>query len=95
MAVTAGVEAPTGWRLRGGPWYVTAAFVQHRNEGGTLVTLPVSLAHAKEMGTLTTACGVWAYSWRRILDLPFPLPAGSAPGVEMCRDCKNKVIEEW
>lgn len=95
MAVSARFEAPMSSAVRGGPWYVTAAFVQHRNEGGVLVTLPVSMAHAKEMGTLSTACGVWAYSWRRILDLPFPVPAGSAPGVEMCRECLTRVIKEW
>lgn len=95
MAVSARVEEPMSSGDGGGPWYVTAAFVQHRNEGGAIVTLPVSLAHAKEMGTMTTACGQWAYSWRRILDLPFPVPAGAAPGVDMCKDCLGKVIEEW
>ncbi|WP_182378180.1 hypothetical protein [Nocardioides sp. WS12] len=90
------MAAPTRrWRVAGGPWYVTAAFVQHREEGGILQTRPVSLAHAKEMGTMSTACGIWAYSWRRILDLPFPIPPGSARGVDMCSKCMTVVIEEW
>lgn len=74
---------------------MTAAAIQHRSEGGALVSRPVSVAHAKEMGTLTTACGVWAYSWRRILDLPFPIPTRSASGIEMCGECLTNVIGEW
>lgn len=76
-------------------WYVTSPYVAERFVDGELRVLPATIAHAKEMGTLATACGVWAYSWRKIRDLPFPPPAGSAPGVEICRACTTKVIEEW
>jgi hypothetical protein len=96
VVVSASTEGPIrGARARGGPWYVTAAFIECRDEGGVPVSRPVSTAHAKEMGTMATACGVWAYSWRRIHDLPFPLPAGSAPGVEMCQGCLQRVIKGW
>lgn len=76
-------------------WYVTSAYTSQRHVDGELLTRPSSTAHAKEMGTMTTACGVWAYSWRKMLDLRFPVPGGATPGVEMCQDCLAKVIEEW
>lgn len=93
-AVTAPGGVPTGL---GGVerWYVTSPYVTERFVDGELRTLPATIAHAKEMGTLATACGVWAYSWRKIRDLSFPPPPGSVPGVEICRDCTTKVIEEW
>lgn len=76
-------------------WYVTAPHWEERHVDGELVLRPTSVAHAKEMGTMTTACGLWTYSWRKMLDLPFPAPVGAAPGAQMCRTCVTKVIEEW
>ena len=73
-------------------WYVTAPATWGRLVAGELVTLPVAVAHAKEMGTTHTACGIWSYSWRGMLELAFPLPPEIAPGVEMCPECIDHVI---
>lgn len=89
--------APAAAALRASSrrWYVTAASVRERIDGRGVTVRPASLAHAKEMGTLTTACGMWAYSWRKMLDLPFPVPPGAAPEVDMCGDCLARVSREW
>lgn len=76
-------------------WYVTAASFSQTFVEGELVLRPSSTVHAKEMGTMSTACGVWTYSWRKMLDLRFPPPVGAAAGAETCPTCLAKVIEEW
>lgn len=94
--MTVSADIPTsGRRARHGPWYVTAVHIEERTDGGAFTARPLSMAHAKEMGTTTAACGVLTYSWRPILDLPFPIPPGAAPRVEMCRKCLTRVIGEW
>lgn len=75
-----------------GRWYVTASHVRVELATDGPPLRPVSLAHAKEQGTLTTACGLWADSWRKMMDLPFPVPRGRAPGVEMCPRCRDRVM---
>jgi len=77
-----------------GQWYVTAHTVQSKVVKGQLVELPVSLAHAKRMGTLLTACGTWAYPWRKIYDLPFPLPHDWRHVLESCPECFEVVMAE-
>lgn len=72
-------------------WYVTAPATNQRFVAGELVTMPIEIAHAKEMGTTHTACGIWSYSWRGMLELAFPLPPGLVPGVEMCVECIDHV----
>jgi hypothetical protein len=82
-------------RAAGNPWYVTAHTVQTRVVDGQLVELPVSVAHAKRMGTLLTACGAWADTWRKIHDLPFPLPLRWHYVLETCPECFHVVTGEW
>lgn len=94
MSLAADVPARTGSR-EPGRWYVTSAYVNRIYVEGELVTRPAAMVHAKEMGTGTTACGIWSYSWRKMLDMPFPPPLGAAPGAECCPACLTKVIEEW
>lgn len=76
-------------------WYVTAHTVQTRLVDGRPAEIPVSIAHAKRMGTLLTACGAWAYTWRKIHDLPFPLPVRWRSQVESCPECTEVVLREW
>ncbi|KRB76083.1 hypothetical protein ASE01_13710 [Nocardioides sp. Root190] len=94
MSIATDVASRTGSRDPG-RWYVTTAYVSQTFVEGELVTRPSAVVHAKEMGTATTACGLWSYSWRKMLDLPFPLPVGAAPGAKSCPACLAKVIEEW
>jgi hypothetical protein len=72
-------------------WYVTAHTVGSKLMGGRLVEFPVSQAHAKRMGTLLTACGAWSYSWRKIYDLPFPLPQRWRYRSDSCPVCLDVV----
>ena len=37
---------------------------------------PVALAHAKEMGTSRTACGVACATWEKLWDEAFPVRGG-------------------
>ncbi len=76
-------------------WYVTTTHVQQYLVEGEFVARPAATAHAKEMGSLTTACGVWAYSWQHMLDLAFPVPRLSGPTVQQCGACVERVIGEW
>jgi hypothetical protein len=78
-----------------GQWYVTAHTVTARVLRGRVVELPVSQAHAKRMGTLLTACGTWAYSWRKIYDLSFPLPNTVPSALDTCPGCLDVVVAEW
>lgn len=72
-------------------WYVTSPATESRFVAGDMVVRPVAIAHAKQMGTVTTACGLWSYSWRGMLELSFPLAPKAAPGVDMCPDCLERV----
>lgn len=44
--------------------------------------MPTSTIHAKEMGTLTTACGLRSDSWFKFWAEEFPMP-----GTEVCQEC--------
>lgn len=83
-----------GWKAKADRWHVAAAATEQRFVAGDLITLPASMAHAKEMGTTRTACGIWTYSWRLMLEVAFPMPPRMAPGVEMCPVCIGLVIGE-
>ena len=48
----------------------------------TSMRIPVSLVHAKEMGTSTTLCGLDCSSWERFWEHPFP-----ATQTESCPRC--------
>ncbi|HWU22111.1 MAG TPA: hypothetical protein VN088_11340 [Nocardioides sp.] len=83
-----------GLRSRTGRWYVTSPATNQRYVAGELVTMPVAIAHAKEMGTDRTACGLWSYSWRGMLEISFPMGPGTAPEVEMCATCVGQVARK-
>lgn len=72
-------------------WYVTAHTVRPHIHDGQLLELPISQAHAKRLGTMITACGLWTDSWRKLYDLPFPLPQPWANRLEPCPDCQSVV----
>ena len=74
-------------------WYVTAPAVQQSYVDGCLVIRPAHQAHAKRMGTMTTACGLWAYAWRKLFDLQFPM--APCADVEMCPACLAQMIGEY
>ncbi|WP_028654448.1 hypothetical protein [Nocardioides sp. J54] len=92
-AVTGGGRSGTA--ATGRRWYVTATHVRHFYVDGELVTRPASVAHAKEMGGMSTACGQWAYSWQRMLDVPFPPPRFAGSAVHTCEACLELVVGDW
>ncbi|WP_141013625.1 hypothetical protein [Nocardioides sambongensis] len=73
-------------------WYATAAATEERMTEDGIVLWPTSVAHAKEAGTTHTACGLWTYSWRTMMDLPFPLRRGRTQAA-MCPACLLLVKE--
>lgn len=91
--VPAGSATRAGLRGPKGRWYVTSPATNQRYVAGELVTMPVAIAHAKEMGTDRTACGLWAYSWRGMLELSFPMAPSAGPEVEMCPTCVSRVAQ--
>jgi hypothetical protein len=64
-------------------WHVIAVSTNQIGRGSQATKVPFPLAHAKALGTLTTACGLNTYSWRGLLALPFPTAA--APNCEACQ----------
>ncbi|MBS45639.1 MAG: hypothetical protein CMH83_21195 [Nocardioides sp.] len=63
-------------------WFVTAHTTRFDRVDGELVEVATSVAHAKEIGTDRTACGVRAWTWRKLMDVSFPPHAGMK-----CRAC--------
>lgn len=62
-------------------WFVTAEFTARRPTL-PLTVVAVSVAHAKEMGTRLTACGLLTDSWTKIWEQPFPPGEG-----DVCPRC--------
>lgn len=51
-------------------WFIACQFVARTEEEG-FTREPASLVHAKQMGTTLTACGIYAFSWHRLWEVPF------------------------
>ncbi|WP_416954370.1 hypothetical protein ACNKF0_18915 [Nocardioides sp. T5] len=51
-------------------WFTACQFVV-RTEAEGLTRQAASMAHAKQMGTTLTACGLDATSWHRLWEVPF------------------------
>lgn len=45
-------------------------------------TQPYDLYHARQLGSLTSACGAWSENWQTLWDRPFSPDDGDA-----CREC--------
>lgn len=67
-------------------WFVTAHSTSPQVINGLVIEWPMSLVHAKRMGSNATACGIQSVSWPKLFHLPFP-PART----EVCRDCLEAV----
>ncbi|AIY19296.1 hypothetical protein GUY44_02830 [Pimelobacter simplex] len=67
-------------------WHVVAPFARYDRSTEYTMLVPTSTIHAKEMGTLTTACGQRSDSWFKFWAEDFPMP-----GAEPCRDCWHVV----
>jgi hypothetical protein len=67
-------------------WYVVCAFTTARTVAGEQVREPASIAHAKSVGGVVTACGLNVSTWTRLFDVPFP-----AKRAENCRACLDVV----
>ena len=61
-------------------WFVVAQFGEKAEPG--LDGYPTSLAHAKEMGTVRTACGLDCSPWVKWWGQAFPVPSATS-----CRQC--------
>lgn len=64
-------------------YFVVAMFARWVEEGPYLRPVPSSMLHAKEMGTLATACGLPCETWPKWFERPFP--TGGDP---VCRTCE-------
>jgi hypothetical protein len=63
-------------------WFTTSHTIEVERVGGVLTEWPVSLAHGKQMGSTTTACGLSTVSWPKLFHLSFPPEV-----VEACPEC--------
>jgi hypothetical protein len=76
----------------GGPrplpeWFTTAAHVGRRaDKRGMATWLPAGAAHARHVGSRTTACGVVATNWPMLFDVRF-----TALVPHVCRACVEEV----
>lgn len=70
--------------------FATACFVSSTLVASELVSVPWSVIHAKEMGTLRTLCGELAATWPKLWAQPF----GTASG-ERCRDCAMREPQSY
>jgi hypothetical protein len=69
-------------------WYVTSSHgTRIANPSGPAQWQPYGLHHARQAGSIVTACGLWAAEWQIFWDLAFP----SAPGQTTCRMCLHRV----
>lgn len=69
-------------------WYVTSPHgTRVETPTGRAEWQPFGVHHARQAGSILTACGKWAVDWEVFWDLPFP----SSPGQTTCRPCLLKV----
>ena len=66
-------------------WFVTAMFADWEHQGGSVIEVPASVAHAKTMGTRVTACGLITDSWTKFFDVAFP-----PSGLDTCETCLSE-----
>jgi hypothetical protein len=69
------------------PYFVTGPDVRLGPNSGTLLP-SASAVHAKQMGTLLTACGLCTSSWVKLWDVPFSRSIGAA-----CSKCIEIVAD--
>lgn len=65
-------------------WHVVAQFARYDRSSEITVLMPTSLIHAKEMGTLTTACGLRSDTWFKFWAEDFPMPR-----TDVCQECRH------
>lgn len=63
-------------------WFVVAEFSRWERRTRDSVKVPLSILHAKEMGTLKTACGIPCETWAKWWGRPF---ASGSEG--LCPSC--------
>lgn len=66
-------------------WFVVAESSRREDEMQEVVMVPTSRIHAKEMGTLATACGIRCESWPKWWDQSFP----PDPEQDSCPRCRE------
>jgi hypothetical protein len=69
-------------------WFVACRFTTIRRVNGENMPWASSMAHAKRMGTTTTACGEAASTMTKLFDVPFPIRG------ENCPECLAAVAED-
>src|SRR5687767_9581243 len=70
-------------------WFVVTQFAESAFDGSSESRYPTSLAHAKKMGTLHTACGLSCATWEKLWEVPFPaMGGGNCPA---CLDALARV----
>jgi hypothetical protein len=77
------IRSPVGERMN--RWFVVAESSRRQDNNREVILVPTSTIHAKEMGTLTTACGIRCESWPKWWDQSFPL----GPGQDCCSRCSD------
>jgi hypothetical protein len=70
-------------RLR---WFVVAHSTSPQTVQGRRTEWPSSWAHAKQMGSDLTACGLNATSWPKLFNVAFP-----PPRTEVCPECASSL----
>lgn len=70
-------------------WYVTSQEYSWTRERGRFLRAPGSVAHAKAVGSLLTACGKRCDSWQKFWHLSYR--PGGAKG--SCRECDAIVVD--
>lgn len=63
-------------------WFVVAKHGKWDGDKPDSQWNPITVVHAKEMGTRFTACGQWCESWPKWWERPFDEHVG-----EVCRQC--------
>jgi hypothetical protein len=77
---------------RTGPyWYMTSRVILPQLVGNEWLVWPATTVHAKQHGTMTTACGVWADGWHKLMDMPFPTLGEPVPSADICRACSRAI----
>ena len=79
-----GRSAPTSQGSAMERYFSVVKFAAWVQDGVTMVRQPVSLVHAKEMGTSQTVCGQYCATWAKLWHQPFP-----ARGAEVCPTCEQ------
>ena len=67
-------------------WFVVSKFSQWEGVGRDQVRIPSSIRHAKEMGSLSTACGLHCETWTKWWELAF-----SPYSRDCCEECVSVV----